>query len=99
MFAKSERNAKTSSMGLSIGMVFSNSSTSSSFSQIGTIMPSKEVGCIPRESYSPECVEGEFSEVHFEDVGVQPRCRCLYLCVTAPKPGGGSDAANHFPRI
>src|SRR5918995_3056445 len=31
MFSKSERNAKTSSMGLSIGMVFSNSSTSSSF--------------------------------------------------------------------
>jgi hypothetical protein len=30
MFSKSERNAKTSSMGRSIGMVFSNSSTSSS---------------------------------------------------------------------
>src|SRR5215208_5847100 len=57
MFSKSERNAKTSSMGRSIGMVFSNSSTSSSFSQIGTIMTSKEVGCMPREPYSPECVE------------------------------------------
>src|SRR5215204_86575 len=63
MFSKSERNAKTSSMGRSIAMVFSNTSTSSSFSQIGTIMPSKEVGCMPRESYSPECVEGEFCEV------------------------------------
>jgi hypothetical protein len=30
MFSKSERNAKSSSMGLSIAMVFSNSSTSSS---------------------------------------------------------------------
>src|SRR3954471_3824458 len=63
MFSKSDRNAKTSSMGRSIGMVFSNSSTSSSFSQIGTIMTSEEVGCLPREPYLPECVEWVFSEV------------------------------------
>src|SRR5215208_7599673 len=34
MFSKSERNAKSSSMGLSIAMVFSNSSTSSSVCEV-----------------------------------------------------------------